>query len=117
MGLIAEERETIISWSDADKKVHVHTCMRPIITKILANPNAEILSDMKHDGSRIIDALLPEGSITIRVKAAGQIKRKTKIKRGAPTAQKCKAIKVDGKRCGSIAAKATGLCSKHAEKS
>jgi hypothetical protein len=113
MALTASERETTINWCDEDERIHISTSQRKIITKLLNNASVEIEDDRIHDGTRMIMATLPLGAITIRAKAAGTIKRKSKVKRGAPTAQKCSATKANGERCGSIAAKATGLCAKH----
>ena len=43
MAYSAAERETTVTTSDADPWVHIHTYQRPYMTKLLANPDFEVL--------------------------------------------------------------------------
>lgn len=115
MALTAIERETVIVWSDADDRILVTTSQRKVITQILANPQAEILSDKMFDGSRMIEATLPLGGVTLRKKAAGTIKRNggTKTRSMPANAARCGFVKEDGKPCQSLASKEHGKCHKH----
>jgi hypothetical protein len=49
MSLTAPERETVITFSDADDMATVHTHQRRIITKLKNNPAAELIEDISFD--------------------------------------------------------------------
>ena len=51
MSLSAPERETVITFSDADDTATVHTHQRRIITKLRNNPAAEMVGDISFDGT------------------------------------------------------------------
>lgn len=51
MSLTAPERETVITFSDADDTATVHTHQRKIITKLKNNPAAELVEDISFDGT------------------------------------------------------------------
>ena len=43
----ALERETVITWSDADLAIHVSTSQRTAITSLTNNPSAKLISAPK----------------------------------------------------------------------
>src|SRR3954464_15367985 len=51
LSLTAPERETVITFSDADDTAQVHTHQRRIITKLRNNPAATQVDDLTHDGT------------------------------------------------------------------
>ena len=51
MSLTAPERETVITFSDADDTATIHTHQRRIITKLKNNPVAVQIEDLWFDGS------------------------------------------------------------------
>jgi hypothetical protein len=51
LSLTAQERETVITFSDADDTATIHTHQRRIITKLLHNPSATKVEDLTVDGS------------------------------------------------------------------
>jgi hypothetical protein len=51
LSLTAPERETVITFSDADDTATVHTHQRRIITKLRNNPAAELVEDISFDGT------------------------------------------------------------------
>ena len=51
MSLTAPERETVITFSDADDTALVYTHQRRIITKLRRNPLAREVEDISHDGT------------------------------------------------------------------
>jgi len=51
MSLTAPERETVITFSDADDTATIHTHQRRIITKLLNNPTATKVDDLTFEGS------------------------------------------------------------------
>ena len=51
MSLTASERETVITFSDADDTATIHTHQRRIITKLKNNPSATQLEDVSFDGT------------------------------------------------------------------
>lgn len=111
MALTAPERETIISWSDEDDRIHINTGQRRIVTMLRKNPSFEEISF--DSANSILAGTLPLGSVTLRNKGKGMIKRPDAVKRGRPTAATCSGTKKDGTACGSVASKDTGRCSKH----
>ena len=52
MSLTAPERETVITFSDADDTATVHTHQRRIVTKLKNNPAAVLLEDISFMDSR-----------------------------------------------------------------
>jgi hypothetical protein len=51
LSLTAPERETVITFSDADETATVHTHQRRIITKLRNNPAATKVDDLTFEGS------------------------------------------------------------------
>jgi len=51
--LTAPERETIISWSDADDTAGVYTAQTPVMTRLRRHPHARLLAEHRING-RII---------------------------------------------------------------
>jgi hypothetical protein len=43
--LTPPERETILNWSDEEKTANIWTAQRPVITKLKANPAAELVDE------------------------------------------------------------------------
>jgi hypothetical protein len=114
MALTADERETVIVWTDSDDKVRIHTSQRRMVTALLKNIGFEVEEDTVHEGTRMLTGLLPLGSITVRSKAKGSIRRNNGgVKRAMPNVQRCGQPTAAGTPCGSIASKETGRCSKH----
>lgn len=110
MALTAAERETIISWSDDDERIHVHTGQRKVITSLRKNPSFEETSfDEKN---WILAGTLPLGAVTLRNKGK-TTRTTTTVKRSRPLAATCTGEKKDGTPCGSIANKETGRCNRH----
>ena len=75
--LTAEERETIISWSDDEHKgmFFIHTTQLPMMRRLLKNPQLELLCYHHQTGEEPygIDGYLPLRCLTIRTKL---VKRK-----------------------------------------
>jgi len=65
-----EERETIISWCDADDKIHIYTTQRRIMTELKHNPQFELTKTIKNRFYRLnplgLCGFLPLNAITIR---------------------------------------------------
>jgi hypothetical protein len=116
MALTASERETTINMVDDLDHIVISTSQRVMVTQLLNNPNATITEDVVFDGTRMLTATLPLGSITVRKAAKGSIRRDNGGKKREITAARCGTIKEDGKPCKAIAAKATGSCPKHPAK-
>jgi hypothetical protein len=51
VSLTAPERETVITFSDADDTATIHTHQRRIITKLKNNPAATEVEDISFDGT------------------------------------------------------------------
>jgi hypothetical protein len=51
LSLTAPERETVITFNDADDTATIHTHQRRIITKLLNNPAATEIEDLSFDGT------------------------------------------------------------------
>jgi hypothetical protein len=64
------ERETVISWSDEDKKIFIYTTQKKIITKLLRNPQFELSETIRNELYRQkplgLKGYLPLNAITIR---------------------------------------------------
>ena len=75
LSLTAEERETIICYSDADDdKVFIYSSQQPMIRKLMKNPLFEVL-DKKYNSNYgcspepvSIEGFLPKKTLTIRTK-------------------------------------------------
>lgn len=102
----AAERETVITWSDADQVINISTAQARMITQLKNNPSATLVEIA--DGTHFFE--LPLGLITVRKgrKSAGGTKRNP-----AAAAQKCGAEKADGSKCQMVAKKETGRCRWH----
>jgi len=119
----AEERETGIVWTDADNKIMISTNQRKMITALLKNPAfEEIREDRETEGGSVIsiNGYLPLGSITIRSKAKGSIRRKSTGtgRRGRPEGIKtCGEVTgitgASGTLCGGIARRDPSNPDKH----
>ncbi len=66
MSLTAPERETVITFSDADDTATIHTHERKIITKLKNNPAARQVEDLTHDGTAGAVFEIPAELITFR---------------------------------------------------
>jgi hypothetical protein len=51
LSLTAPERETVITFNDADDTATIHTHQRRIITKLRSNPAATEIEDLSFDGT------------------------------------------------------------------
>jgi hypothetical protein len=93
MGLTAAERETVITGSDADESVTIWTAQRPIITKLKANPAAELLEEGRHEGSSWARFRMPAGLISFRSgkKQLSDSARAALVERGRKLAESRKA--------------------------
>jgi hypothetical protein len=66
MSLTAPERETVITFSDAEDTATIHTHQRRIITKLRNNPAASEVDDLTFDGSAGAVFEIPADLITFR---------------------------------------------------
>jgi hypothetical protein len=66
VSLTPPERETVITFSDADNVAMVHTHQRKIITKLERNPAAEKVEDISFDGTVGAVFELPADLISFR---------------------------------------------------
>jgi hypothetical protein len=66
VSLTAPERETVITFSDADDTATIHTHQRRIITKLRNNPAATEVEDLTFDGTAGAVFELPADLITFR---------------------------------------------------
>jgi hypothetical protein len=74
LSLTAPERETVITFSDADDTATVHTHQRKIITKLKSNPAAELVEDISFDGTAGAVFELPADLVSFR---SQRVKRET----------------------------------------
>ena len=72
MSLTAPERETVITFSDADDTATIHTHQRPVITKLEKNPAAKKIEDISFDGTAGAVFELPADLISFRSKRTEQ---------------------------------------------
>jgi hypothetical protein len=66
LSLTAPERETVITFNDADDTATIHTHQRRIITKLLNNPAATKVDDLSFDGSAGAVFEIPADLISFR---------------------------------------------------
>jgi hypothetical protein len=66
LSLTAPERETVITFSDADDTATIHTHQRRIVTKLLNNPAATRVEDLTFEGSAGAVFEIPADLITFR---------------------------------------------------
>lgn len=71
--LTAEERETVISWSDEDidGKIWIHTTQMPMVRRLLKNPLFQLACEYKDQGfdeCHGVSGYLPRSALTIRTK-------------------------------------------------
>jgi hypothetical protein len=104
----AAERETVITWSDADQVVTVTTSQQRQITQLKKNTAAVLLES---DGVNFRYEL-PLGMITIR-KGKKIASSKKAPSTAMKNAAKCGATKADGTICQMVAKKETGKCRWH----
>lgn len=69
--LLAEERETIISWADDDKdKIFIYSSQQPMIRRLKKNPLFELIKERNNPNYRLnpisIEGYLPKRALTIR---------------------------------------------------
>jgi len=105
----AIERETVITWSDADQAIHISTSQRTVITALTNNPSAKLIEAPakgdKEDRTQVFE--LPLGFVTFR--KAKRTGRKQMPKGVALCGEPTKS----GEPCKRIASKATGKCPRH----
>jgi hypothetical protein len=70
MGLTALERETVVSFNDADEMALVVTHQRRVITRLRKNPAAVLLEEGVFETSRWARFALPKNLISFRSKKA-----------------------------------------------
>lgn len=117
----AWERETTITYSDAEDVAYITTSRRPDITALLKNPGFTLTSDQapKDGNPRIIMGTLTDhGLITFRRPrrkggSSEQATPKANLPKGMVNAAKCGAKKKDGTICQMVAKKDTGKCRWH----
>jgi hypothetical protein len=68
LSLTAPERETVITFNDADDTATVHTHQRRIITKLANNPAAKQIDDLTFEGTAGAVFELPADLISFRTK-------------------------------------------------
>lgn len=66
--LTAAERETVINWSDDNDTAHIWTSQRRVITKLRANPSAEIVKEGTIGTTAWAEFRLPARLISFRTK-------------------------------------------------
>lgn len=70
LSLEPQERETIISWTDDDDRIHIYTSQKKIITKLQRNPQFELIQTRKnpqyHQNPLSIEGFLPINAVTLR---------------------------------------------------
>jgi hypothetical protein len=64
--LTAPERETVINFSDADDPAHVWTAQRPVITRLRANPAAELVKEGRIGSTPWAEFRLPAKLVSFR---------------------------------------------------
>lgn len=72
MSLAASERETVITFNDAEQYAEVYTAQRAIITKLKRNPAATLIAEGRHGGSVWAKFEIPKALVSFRSK---QVKR------------------------------------------
>lgn len=70
--LTAEERETIVSWNDEDKKIFIYSSKQPMIRRLKQNPLFELIEE-ENDSKYVVNPVcirgyLPKNAITIKKK-------------------------------------------------
>jgi hypothetical protein len=68
MALTALERETVITFNDADEVASVYTAQRRLITQLKKNPAAVLVEEGVHEGSLWARFELPKNFISFRTK-------------------------------------------------
>jgi hypothetical protein len=66
LSLTAPERETVITFNDADDTATIHTHQRRIVTKLLNNPAATKVDDLTFDGTAGAVFEIPADLISFR---------------------------------------------------
>src|SRR5262245_44952034 len=66
LSLTAPDRETVITFSDADDTATIHTHQRRIITKLMNNPAAELVERIDFDGTAGAVFEIPADLISLR---------------------------------------------------
>jgi hypothetical protein len=89
MSLTAEERETIITFNDADDTADIWTAQRPIITRLKKNPAATLLEEGKHDGSVWARFSLPASLVSFRT---ARVKRELSTERREALREQMRAV-------------------------
>jgi hypothetical protein len=103
----AIERETVVTWSDADTVMHISTSQARVKTLLDKNPSAKLIE--VNESTSFFE--LPVGLFTFR---AGKRKAGNTTKRSMPVnAARCGAPTKSGEPCQRIASKKTGKCPRH----
>ncbi len=68
MSLTASERETVITFNDADDDAEVFTHQRPVITKLKKNPEARLIEEGVFESTRWARFAIPRRYVTFRRK-------------------------------------------------
>jgi len=68
VSLTALERETVVTFNDAEDHAEVYTAQRPILTKLKKNPAATLIEEGKHEGSAWAKFEIPKALISFRSK-------------------------------------------------
>lgn len=104
----AFERETVITWSDADSVIQITTSQRPMITSLKNNPSAKLIETSQD--VHIFE--IPLGLITVR-KGKRTVTNRV-VRKGRPVGVKlCGEPTKKGTPCEGIAKLDTGKCAKH----
>jgi hypothetical protein len=107
----AAERETIITWSDADNVISISTGQQRKITELLNNPSAVLVE--RDTEANIYQFELPLNLITIR-KGKRAANKSGVVRKGRPANIKlCGEPTAKGTPCQGIAKLDTGKCAKH----
>lgn len=68
MSLTAAERETVITFNDADEAAHIATHQRAVITKLKRNEQARLIASGAFEGTPFAEFEIPKGMITFRTR-------------------------------------------------
>jgi hypothetical protein len=109
----AAERETVITWSDADQVISVHTSQAKVITQLTKNAAATLVW---RDGDEHRFEL-PLGLVTLRNGKRSASKTAAPRRGRAKNIRTCSHVKDDGTKCGMIAKKDSKGCRWHPDAS
>ena len=69
MGFSALERETVITFNDAEPMASIYTAQRPVITKLKKNNSARLVEERHFEGSPYAWFEIPKEFVSLRSKA------------------------------------------------